>query len=281
MPRTVRDIAIVLILIGGGLIILFSSPREPQSGSISRTVYSVIRPFQQAIFSVHFRVKSAWNSYVSLVDVQVENQALKDEIVKLRQENGELLNKEIENKRLKKLLQLKNRNEFPMIASQVMGEDALGWYRTLFINRGSEDGVAPEMPVVVAEGVVGRIMKTSTDMSRVLLLTDPNLALDCRVVRTRDRGVVTGSLERGCTLRYIPINSDVKPGDQIVTSGLDGIFPRGLAVGHVESVRKGAQGLFLEAQIKPAVNFSDIEEVLVILSQKAGFDVRPGLEDKR
>ncbi|MBI5249007.1 MAG: rod shape-determining protein MreC [Desulfomonile tiedjei] len=281
MPRAVRDIAIVLILIGGGLIILFSSPQEPQSGPVTRAVYSVIRPFQQAVFSMNSRLKGSWNTYISLVNVQEKNRLLEEEIRKFRQENASLLNKDIENRRLKKLLQLKSRNEFPMLVAQVVGEDALGWYRTFFINRGSDDGVAPEMPVVVSEGVVGRIAKTSTDISRVLLLTDPNLALDCRVIRTRDRGVLNGSLERGCTLRYIGLSSDVKPGDQVITSGLDGIFPRGLAVGTVETVRKAAQGLFLEAQIRPAVNFLEIEEVLVILAHKAGFDVRPGLEDKR
>ncbi len=203
MPRTVRDIAIVLILVGGGLVILLSSPKEPQSGPVSRAVYSVVRPFQQAIFSVHFRAKAAWNTYINLVGVEEKNQALKDEISKLRQENAALLSKDIENRRLKKLLQLKSRNEFPLLVAQVVGEDALGWYRTIFINRGSDDGVVAEMPVVVAEGVVGRIAKTSSDISRVLLLTDPNLALDCRVVCTRDRAVLSGSLERGCTLRCI------------------------------------------------------------------------------
>jgi rod shape-determining protein MreC len=281
MPRSIRDIAIVLIVIGTGLLVLFSSPKEPESGPVTRAIYTVVRPFQQAISSAHMRVKNVWNTYVSLVGVREENQTIKEEVRNLRKENASLQSRELENRRLRKLLQLKSRNEFPTLVAQVVGEDALGWYRTLFINRGSEDGVTPEMPVVVAEGVVGRIVKTSTDMSRVLLLTDPNLSLDCRVVRTRDRGVLSGSLERGCALRYIGLNSDLKAGDEVVTSGLDGVFPRGLPVGRVETIRKSSQGLFLEAQIKPAVNFLDIEEVLVILAQKGGFDVRPGLEDRR
>jgi rod shape-determining protein MreC len=125
------------------------------------------------------------------------------------------------------------------------------------------------------------VAKTGSEVSRVTLLTDPNLSLDCRIRRTRDRAVLNGSLKKGCLLRYISLNSDIKPGDQVITSGLDGVFPKGLTVGTVESVRKSADGLFLEAQVKPAVNFGEVEEVIIILEQKGGFDVSPGLEDKR
>ena len=118
-------------------------------------------------------------------------------------------------------------------------------------------------------------------MAQVLLISDPNLSLDCRVVRTRDRGILKGSLDRGCVLRYISIKSQVEPGDELETSGLDGVFPRGLTVGRIDSVRSGDQGMFLEAHVIPAANLSAIEEVLVILASRGGFDIRPGLEDKR
>jgi rod shape-determining protein MreC len=167
------------------------------------------------------------------------------------------------------------------LVAQVVGEDATGWYKSIFVNRGSEDGVGCDMAVTVAQGIVGRVVKTTHDMSRVLLLTDPNLSVDCRVARTRDRGLLSGSLERGCILRYINLKSGIAAGDEVVTSGLDGVFPRGLPVGKIEKVRKGAQGLFLEALVTPAVDLSEIEEVLVILGRKGGFDIQPGLEGKR
>ena len=115
----------------------------------------------------------------------------------------------------------------------------------------------------------------------MLLISDPNLSVDCRLIRTRDRGVLNGSLDGGCILRYLDLRSDVKPGDEVVTSGLDRIFPKGLLVGTVQVVRKGPQGLFLEAQVKPAVDFSEIEEVMIILGKPGGFDIQPGLEEKR
>ncbi len=281
MPRSIRDIAILLILIGGGLIILFSSPKENESGPASRVVYTVIRPFQQAISTVRGKAVYLWSTYIDLVDVKSENEKLKGEVTKLRQDTIALVEKELENRRLRKLLLLKTRSEFPTLVAQIIADDAVGWYKTIIINKGTEDGLAPDMPVVVPEGVLGKVAKTASEVSRVTLLSDPNLSLDCRILRTRDRAVLNGALKKGCLLRYISLNSDIKPGDQVITSGLDGVFPKGLTVGTVESVRKGVDGLFLEAQVKPAANFGEVEEVLVILEQKGGFDVSPGLEDKR
>ena len=281
MPRSVRDIAIALILIGGGLLILFSYSNKPEGGLLSRCLYTALGPFLHGVSSAHSRAKHVWQSYVGLIAVREQNEALKEENRKLRRDKAALLDKESENSRLKKLLDIRARHEFPSVVAQVVGEDAVGWYRTLFINRGSEDGVRPDMPVTVAEGVVGRVVNSSSDMSRILLLTDPNHSVDCRVARTRDRGILSGSLEIGCILRYINLKSGIKAGDEVVTSGLDGIFPRGLPIGKVETVDKGSQGLFLEARIAPAVDFSEIEEVLVVLGQRGGFDIRPGLEDKR
>lgn len=280
MSRSIRDIAIILFCVAGGLIILFSSGKQPQNSAVARALYTVVHPFQEIIFDIHSRAGNLWKSYFDLVGVREENNALLAEIRKLRRQKAELLFKERENRRLRKLLSLKRQHEFPTIVAQVIGEDAIGWYRTLFIDRGSSDGVSSDMPVTVAEGVVGRVTRSSKDMSQVMLLTDPNLSVGCRVARTRDRGVLTGSLDNGCILRYLRIDSGVRPGDPIVTSGLDGVFPRGLPIGRIGSVTEGDQGLFLEARVIPAVNFSEIEEVLVILGQQGGFDVRPGLEEK-
>jgi rod shape-determining protein MreC len=281
MPRSLRDIAVVLLLIGGGLLLIFSSEQDRRTGPAGSIVYTVLRPFQQAGAAVHHRLAGLWNGYFALVRVKEENKALKSEIAALRQERALLLNHERENRRLKKFLNLKSEYEFPSLVAQVIGEDASGWYRSYFINRGSDDGVKPGMAAVVGGGVVGRVVGTSASVSKVLLITDPGLSIDCRVARTRDRGVLTGYLDRECLLRYIDLKSEIGVGDEIATSGLDGFFPRGLSIGTVRQVRKDVQGLFLEAMVKPAVNFQDVEEVLVILGRQSGFDIRPGLEGKR
>ena len=113
------------------------------------------------------------------------------------------------------------------------------------------------------------------------MITDPNLSVDCRVARTRDRGVLNGYLDRECIIRYVDLKARIREGDEVVTSGLDGVFPKELPVGKVSQVRSDPQGLFLEALVTPAANFAEIEEVLVILGKRSGFDIRPGLEDGR
>ncbi|MCA1961742.1 MAG: rod shape-determining protein MreC [Desulfomonile sp.] len=260
---------------------IFSSSEDRQAGPVEGLLHAVLRPFQQSVTAIRSRVTGVWRDYVALVGVREENRRLKEETKRLRQERSVLLGYERENRRLKKFLNLKAQYEFPSLLAQVIGEDAIGWYKVYFINRGSEDGIAPGMAATVAEGVVGRVAGTTPSISKVLLVTDPGVAIDCRVARTRDRGVLSGYLDKECILRYMDLRSQVKAGDEVVTSGLDGVFPKGLPVGTVKQVRRDAQGLFLEALVTPAVNLSEIEEVLVVLGKRGGYDIQPGLEGKR
>lgn len=276
MPKSIRDVAIVVILIGCGLVLLFSA--SSGDGVSNRIMYRLLSPIFKVTAAVHRQVSDVWQGYINLRGVKQQNEELKKEIAALRRERAVLVQAETENKRLRKLLGLKVHHEFPSLVGQVVGEDVMGWHRTIFVDRGTEDGVAARMPVTVAEGIVGRVERTSPRMCQVLLITDPNLSVDCRVVRTRDRGILTGSLDDGCVLRYLNPKSDVKPGDEVFTSGLDSVFPKGLPVGRVVAVRQGAQGLFLEAQVTPFVSTSDIEEVIIVLGSGGGYDVRPGLE---
>jgi rod shape-determining protein MreC len=281
MPRSIREIAIVIILVGLALLLIFSSSLNSGYSVAGRLVYSALRPFQQVFFGLRETITNYWSGYTELVAVRSENQELRQQVQRLRQDISGLSNLQSENRRLLKLLNLKSAFEFPSTVAQVIGEDATGWYRTLFVNRGQEDGVFTGMPVVAGQGLVGKIGRTSGNSSQVILISDPHSSLDCRVERTRDRGVVSGSLEKGCLMRYINEYSSVRQGDQVLTSGLDGIFPKGLPVGSVQSVRKSDQGLFLEARVVPFVNLSDLEEVLIILGKQGGFDIQSPIEELR
>ncbi len=280
MPRSIRDLTIAVILVSLGLIMLFSSFEKGQSGTFVSFIYSIFKPINQTVTFVQKRVSGAFNSYFWLVGVSQENMALTEEVRRLRTEIVDLREKELENNRLKKILELKNKLDFPTLVAQIIGQDASGLFRTVLINKGSEDGILPDMPVTVPEGIVGKINRSSNVMAQVMMITDPSMSVDCRVERTRDRGLLSGSYSYSCVLQYLNKEAQIKQGDLVVTSGLDGVFPRGLVVGTVDSVRSSEHGLFLEAVVTPAARLSEIEEVVVILGTQGGFSMEPGLEGK-
>ncbi len=280
MPRSIRDLIVTVILLSLGLIVLFSSFEKDQSRAFVSVVYSVFKPINQTVTFVQEKATGLFNSYVWLVNVSRENRDLTEEVRRLRAEIVSLREKELENKRLKKVLELKTKLDFPTLIAQIIGQDASGFFRTVLINKGSDDGVLPDMPVTVAEGVVGKISRSSPSMAQVMMITDPSMSVDCRIERTRDRGLLSGSYSYSCLLQYVNKEAQIGEGDLVVTSGLDGIFPRGLIVGMIQSIRSSEHGLFLEAVVTPAAKLSEIEEVVVILGIQGGFSLKPGLESK-
>jgi len=150
------------------------------------------------------------------------------------------------------------------VAARVIGGDATGLSRTLLLSQGSSVGLHPEMAVLSTDGVVGKLITVSPNASRVLLVSDRNSGLDAIDQRSRARGIVAGVTDDGLIMKYVDRTGDVKPGDAIITSGMDGIFPGGLLVGQVVRVSQEGPGLFLNIEIKPAVDFSKLEELLVL-----------------
>lgn len=278
MPKSVKEIGIALLLISLALIILFSSGSKVHTGFLSEALSFLVKPFYSTVFFVKKQFGAVFDSYVMLVSVKSENDDLKRENARLRMENAGLLERAAENQRLRKFMGLKSSLEYPSLVAQVIGLDASGVYRNVFINRGREDGILSNMPVVVADGIVGKVVRTSANMAQVALLTDPMVSIDARVERTRDRGVVIGNGKNACIMKYLSRKASVRSGDKIITSGLDGIFPKGLSIGVIESAQPGPQGLFLEAQIQPTADLDELEEVLVILLKQGGFYVEPFLE---
>ena len=171
---------------------------------------------------------------------------------------------EAENRHLGELLELKDVLGTSAVAANVIGSDATGLSRTLVVNSGSSNGLRPGMAVLSNTGVVGKIIATSPHAARVLLIDDHNSALDGFDQRSRARGVVAGLVDDGLILKYADRSEDIRTGDTIVTSGLDGIFPRGLLVGTIKSVHREGPGLFLSVSIAPAVEFRGLEQVLIV-----------------
>jgi len=152
-----------------------------------------------------------------------------------------------------------------MIPAEVIASSPSAWFRTIVINKGHRDGLNKGMPVVTWEGVVGRVMRTSPGSSIILLIVDRNSSVDVLVQRTRARGIVEGDGASRCQLRYVPRTDDIQAGDRIITSGLGGIFPKGLSLGEAVMVEQKDYGLFHVVEVRPSADFSRLEEVMVIL----------------
>jgi rod shape-determining protein MreC len=171
---------------------------------------------------------------------------------------------EAENLRLSYMLELKQALALRSAAANVIGADATGLARTLVVEGGSDQGFAAGMAVLSTDGVVGKIIAVGPGSSRVLLINDHNSALDAFDQRSRVRGIVAGLVDEGMVMKYVDRSEDIKSGDTIVTSGLDGIFPRGLLVGEVTSVVREGPGLFLTVNVAPAADFRRLEQVLIV-----------------
>ena len=187
-----------------------------------------------------------------------------NELTRVKSDQARLAELEVENQHLSELLELKDALGTNAVAANVIGSDASGLSRTLILASGTDEGLRPGMAVIAIQGVVGKIIAVSPHASRVLLINDHNSALDGFDQRTRARGIVAGMVDDGVILKYADRSQDIKVGDTVVTSGLDGIFPRGLLVGTIQSVRREGPGLFLGVKITPAVDFRQLEQVMIL-----------------
>jgi len=259
------------------LALLSVNARHPgRIDPLGRAFLEVMAPFQRVTSTVVGRSADLWHAYVGLVGVARENGRLRGRLHDLERHATEQSELELMNRRLKRLLALQRRLPATTVSAEITGRDATAWFESLTLNKGERDGIQAGMPVLAPEGVVGLISKTSPHASRVLLLTDPNSGVDVLVQRTRVRGIVSGLLEKGAILKYVKRADDVQAGDRLVTSGLDGIFPKGVSVGRVARVSRKDRGLFLYAEVTPTADASRIEEVLVTAASGAELlDARP------
>lgn len=224
-----------------------------------------ISPFLRLTTKSFDITATLWNEYVDLRRVSRDNQLLKEEVRQLRTEVGELHETALEHSRLSQLFQMSSRVGTEAIVAKVIGKDATNWFRTILIDRGADQGIARHMAVVTAEGLVGRVVDVMARTARVQLITDPESAVGVLIQRSRVVGVAAGSLGGTTQIKYLPLMADVAVGDRIITSGMGGIFPKGIPVGRVvRSGRPTSGALFQSTEAQPHANFSRLEEVLVL-----------------
>ena len=257
---------IVILIICAVVLISLQLSGRYEGSAIHNVVLRVISPPQRAFHWIIASIRSVFQNHIVLVDLKQENLRLQEEVHRLQRENDELRESAYAVERLQRLLYLKERMPATMIPAEVVAYSPSVWFRTIVLNKGIRDGVDKGMPVVTWKGVVGRVLRTSPGSSVILLVIDRNSSIDVLVQRTRTRGIVEGDGGFRCHLRHVPRTDDIEAGDQLITSGLGGIFPKGLSIGDVVRVERKEYGLFQEVEVRPSADFSRLEEVMVILS---------------
>jgi len=258
---------IISLLLAAFIFYSWNLKNKERANLLERGVLNLMSPVNSVIAGINRGIAGIWNDYLDLLEVRKENKLLRHNIKVL---NERLINGNealLANERLKKLLDMKNLLQIPSLAASVIGEDTSPWFKTIMINRGEADGLREGMPVVAADGIIGLLVKVVAGSSRVLIITDHASGVAGIIQRSRARGVVKGKGDGTCSLEFSLASEDVKVGDTVITSGIGGIFPKGLKIGEVSMVKKGEYGIFQTVEVRPSVNLARIEDVLILLQQ--------------
>jgi rod shape-determining protein MreC len=251
-------------------VVLISAQVNTASGLpvLQVVTFGIFSEIQRGTMAVVDGVSGLWSGYIALQQVQEENTALKQELqtlqIRLQEERAEAQRTD----NLRQLLELRERAQLDTTAAEVIAGPASPDIRTVTIDKGSSDGLTADMAVISPAGVVGRVILPSGRASKVQLIIDLNAAAGALIERTRVQGVVVGAANGSLGMRYVPGTADVKVGDLVVTSGIDGIYPKGFVIGTVDHVDRGS-GDYHEIGVRPAVDFTRLEEVLVVRTPSA------------
>jgi rod shape-determining protein MreC len=265
-----------------GHIILISAQVNTQRGVplLEAITFGAFAEVQRGVSSVVGGVRTSWDDYLALQSVRSDNEQLRREVAQLQVALQQQRALAQQSRTLVELLQLREQSQLDTVAAGVIAGSASPDFRTLTIDKGSADGLRPDMAVIAPAGVVGRIITPSARAAKVQLLIDRNAAAGAIVERSRAQGVVEGT-GGDLRLNYVSGTADVQAGDIVITSGIDGIYPKGFVVGQIESVERGS-GAFGAIVVRPAVDFSSLEAVLVVttpalsVSEMAGEEAPTG-----
>ena len=278
IPDIRRRSGSLLLALAAGHIVLISAQVNTRSGVpvLQAFVFGVFAEAQRGTAAVVGGVGRTWDEYAALRDVRADNLALEQQVRELQVsiQRERALAGEAES--LRRLLDLSDRSQMPTRAAEVIGTSPAADFRSVTIDRGTSDGVQADMAVISPAGAVGRVVTASRRAAKVQLLIDRNAAVAVMVGKTRAQAIAMGIGEALLNLEYLSGSADVSKGDAVVTSGIDGIYPEGFVVGRVEEIERSG-GLFKAVRVRPAVDFSSLEHVLVVLgpgsaaSQPGGF----------
>lgn len=269
-----RKVALVIL---AGLLPLLSINMEQKGKETDwiKQPFQLLSGFaQDFFFGFTHGVRSTTAFYIQLINIKKENEDLRDLNGRLKTEITLFRELEIENGRLRDLLQFKQKSKMEMVAARVVGRDLVPDYNTLTLNKGLEQGLKKGQAVITLKGALGTILDVDTNRAHVMLITDRYSVVDGLVERTRAQGYVEGNGGSTSSLKYTDRTSELLKGDRIVTGGLDNVFPKGFPLAVVEKVENKAYSVALKIELKPIVEPFEVEEVFVVVNSQ-GEDFTP------
>jgi rod shape-determining protein MreC len=259
-----------------GTLALMLGDRRPEAGErrwAARALLEIAAPVQKAITRPAFVVRELWLAYVALVDVEAENRALREQLARLEEESLQFREALVLGGQLQRIAQMRREFEVPLLPSRVVGQDASQWSSALLLDRGRAADVRSGMPVMVEQGLIGLVSATTPHAARAMLILDRRSAVDAMVQRSRARGLVRGLGTGELEFVFMVRGDDVQVGDEVISSGVGGVYPKGLRVGSVTAVRAERSELLHSAVLRPAVDFGRLEQVFVMLRRGPTMDL--------
>jgi rod shape-determining protein MreC len=266
-----RRIVLVSVLAVAALVLLTSQVRLPERRAVGRVgswILAGLGPAEGSLSRVSDAVTRIWRQYTEIGRLRAENRRLGEEVERLKEEVTRLREQAQATQRLERLLSFREHLPGRAIGARVIGRDTSKWFSVIAVDRGSADGVRRNAPVVAAEGLVGRVLSVTPTTAQVLLVSDPRSAVGAVLQRSRETGVVEGQGQALLRLKYISRAREITPGELLVTSGMSGVFPRGLLVGSIENVPREQGALYQEATVRPAANLDHLEDVLILIEDR-------------
>ena len=254
-------IFVVFILLVFGLLTFQSIKGEGHFINFTLTPLIVA---EKGTSAISHKIRNFFNTYIIIFRKEQENRELHGKIDKLKQEKNEFLEDKNENERLRKILKLKKARTDYVVTARVFARDPTNWFQSLWINKGMSSGIANNMVAVTTIGPVGKVHRAFQESSNIILITDINSSVAVRLQTSRIEGILEGRGDNSCFLKYISKMADVKVGERLITSGLDGLYPAGLLIGHVTSVKHEGEEMFQVIEVEPAQNLNTLEEVVIL-----------------
>ena len=268
-PYKYLTIIIASVLILTALIMIsYNAKQASETGFMRKLVLETAWPLENLTNRSLKAIKESWDRYLFLIGLEEENRRLKKKNDLLASQLFRYQEGYLEALRLRKILKIKEQlNTVPVVAD-VIDREQSSVFKSILIDKGTAHGLKVGFPVLDDKGIVGRITECSWHVSRVMLIMDENSNVAALLQGSRIHGVLQGAGASGCRLKYIPKNEEVKIGDAVISSGLGGIFPKGVILGVVAAVDKKEGGLFQRIDVQPSVDFGKLEEILVLILQK-------------